>query len=180
VVHTTFEFRLEGGKVFHIGYLPPGERGGLTVTHVPDFCRPPQFPASVCEGGKGTWYIGALDEHARRSILTDSQRGCRSLELSDARPGVGIVSLSDYRVPFNLDVYLSTREISAGGLSLCEDWMRIVKAAKDDLNVEALLRLDLGEVTPQEIECFSTGRNLASSDIELVVQPRLVQWSRDD
>ena len=112
--------------------------------------------------------------------MADARKGCRPIVLTDATPGVGLVSLHSGRQPFILDIRLSAREISADGPSVYEDWLGIVRAAKDDLNAEALLRLDFGEATAQEIDRFEAGGIFATTNIELTVRPRLVQWSRDD
>jgi hypothetical protein len=71
-------------------------------------------------------------------------------------------------------------EFSRTGLSIYEDWIGILKANKDDLNKEVVLRMEFGVVTPAEIDGFREQKSLVTKDIELQVRPRSIQWAHDD
>jgi hypothetical protein len=103
---------------------------------------------------------------------------CRRVEITDRTPGVGLISLAGDAT--HVDVYLSTTEFSGAGVSICEDWIDILTANKDDPAKEVLLRMEFGAVTPEEIEGFRQYKWLATKDIELQVRPRPIQWARDD
>jgi hypothetical protein len=172
-----YEIRMEGGKVFHIGYLT-GLLGELSVVQAPEFCSGPGFLSSVREGGHGVWNVRPIDDQARRHTFVDDRSLCRRIEMTDRTPGVGLISLAGGKT--HVDVYLSTTEFSGAGVSIYEDWIDILKANKDDLAKEVLLRMEFGAVTPVEIEGFRDHKCLATKDIELQVRPRPIQWARDD
>ena len=77
---------------------------------------------------------------------------------------------------------LPADNIGSTGLSTFEDWLRILRATKDDLNQEALLRLDFApdRLQASDIGAFKIGKRLATTDVALEVRPRLVQWKSVD
>jgi hypothetical protein len=170
-----YEIRLGGGKVFHIGYLT-GILGGLTIAQSPDFTRVGDFPPCARAGwGKGVWNVKAIDEHAIDTNFANSGRPLRPVSVSERAPGIGFIGLDGDR-SVHADVYLSTRIRAANGLSVCEDWTKIVSEAKDDPHRDVLLRMNFGTVTPEEIESFKTGKPLWTVDLDLDVRPRAVPF----
>ncbi len=57
-----------------------------------------------------------------------------------------------------------------------------MKEAKDDLNTEILLRLNLSAATLRDfdIDGFAAGKRLGTTDLELEIRPSAIQFSRDD
>jgi hypothetical protein len=167
-----YEFRLGGGKVFHIGYLT-GILGGLTIVKAPEFAHAGDFPAVGREGGGGVWNVKAIDAHAFETNFANNSRPLRPVAVSEQTPGIAFVQL--HADSAHVDVYLSTRIRAANGLSVCEDWTRIVSEAKDDPARDVLLVTRFAALTPEEIESFtSRAKPLATTDIELYVRPALV------
>jgi hypothetical protein len=78
-----------------------------------------------------------------------------------------------------MSVFLSPAE---NGASVFEDWNRLVSEAKDDLNKEILLRLNLAAATLRDfdIDGFNAGERLGTTDIELEIRPSAIQFSGDD
>jgi hypothetical protein len=81
----------------------------------------------------------------------------------------------------DVEVCLSDREADDGASAL-EEWVGIVKDAKDDLNKEVLLRLNLPEsaLRDLDIEGFKSGKLLGTTDIELEVRRSAIQFAPDD
>jgi hypothetical protein len=175
-----YEIRLGGGKVFHIGFLT-GILGRLTIMKAPDFARAADFPDYAREGGgKGVWNLKAIDEHALATDFANSGPRCRPLALTERTPGVGFIVLNSGDRSVHVDVYLSTREFAANGLSVHEDWTQIVQEAKDDPHRDVLLAMNFGAVTADEIEGFKSGKALTTTDVDLHVRPRAHPFARDE
>jgi hypothetical protein len=79
----------------------------------------------------------------------------------------------------NVDVCLSTAA-NASGVSVFDDWNRIAKETKDDVNREMLLRLNLENMRDFDLDAFKSGKRLGTTDIALEVRPGAIQFSRDD
>jgi hypothetical protein len=177
----TYEIRLGGGKVFHIGYLT-GILGRLTVMKAPDFAQADDFPhyARAGWGERGTWNLRPIDDYARDVTFKTARLLCRPVAVTERTPGIGFLSIEDGDGSVHVDVYLSTREFSANGLSVYEDWTRIVAEAKDDPHRDVLLAMNFGAVTAEEVEAFKAGKALTTTDIGLTVRPRASPFPRDD
>jgi len=105
--------------------------------------------------------------------------------VTDATPGAGFISidrLADQRKEVRVDICLSVTRAVEDGASVFDDWNRIVREAKHDLNKEVLLRLNLAAATMRDfdIDGFKAGKRLGTTDIELEVRPSAIQFSRDD
>jgi hypothetical protein len=175
-----YEIRLGGGKVFHIGYLT-GILGGLMIAKAPEFTDADGFPPFARAGwGTGVWNVKAIDEHAIATNFVNSGRPLRPVNVLERTPGIGFISLHESQRSVSVDVYLSARIRAANGLSVCEDWTRIVNEAKDDRWRDVLLRMRFAAVTAEEIESFKSGKPLATTDIELSVRPREIRFPEDD
>jgi hypothetical protein len=165
-----FEIRLEGGKVFHMGYLT-GLLGRLTIIRAPDFCRAPDFPSCVQDGGRGSWNVRPIDDYATTVVFGNESRLRQRIEVTARTPGAGLIYFSrDAQV----DVYLSVTEFAESGLSIYEDWIAILKATKDDPSNLVLLSMEFGAVTPAEINHFREEGMLVTKDIELNVRPQSI------
>jgi hypothetical protein len=165
-----FEIRLEGGNVFHMGYLT-GLLGRLMIIRAPDFCRIPDFPGCIQYGGRGTWNVRPIDEYALGTVFGNQRQLCRRVDVTARTPGAGLIYFSS---DAQVDVYLSVTEFAASGLSVYEDWIAILKANKDDPSKMVLLSMEFGTVTPEEINHFRDQGMLATKDIELNVRPMAI------
>jgi hypothetical protein len=177
----TYEIRLGGGKVFHIGYLA-GILGRLTVIKAPDFAQADDFPhyARAGWGERGTWNLRPIDDYARDVTFKTARLLCRPVAVTERTPGIGFISIEDGERSVHVDVYLSTREFSASGLSAYEDWTRIVAEAKDDPHRDVLLAMKFGAVAPAEVAAFKSGKALTTTDLDLDVRPRATPFPRED
>jgi hypothetical protein len=177
----TYEIRLGGGKVFHIGFLN-GILGRLTIIKAPDFARADDFPHYAREGWgqRGAWNLRPIDDYAREVTFKTARLLCRPLTVTERTPGIGFISIEESDRSVHVDVYLSTRESAANGLSVYEDWTGIVTEAKDDPHRDVLLAMNFGAVTAGEIEAFKSGKALTTTDIDLNVRPRAVAFARED
>ena len=104
------------------------------------------------------------------------------IDLSGITKGVGFLEANGaYRCVF-VEVSLPTTNFGTTGISTFEDWLRILRATKDDLNQEALLRLNFAQdlIKDSDIAAFKEGKRLATTDVELQVRPRAIQWARED
>ena len=177
----TYEIRLGGGKVFHIGFLN-GILGRLTIMRAPDFARADDFPHYARErwGERGAWNLRPIDDYARDVTFKTARLLCRPVTVTERTPGVGFISIEESDRSVHVDVYLSTREFAANGLSIYEDWTQIVSRAKDDPHRDVLLAMNFGAVTAEEIAAFKAGKALTTTDIDLNVRPRAAPFARED
>jgi hypothetical protein len=176
-----FEFRLEGGKSLGFGPPRPGDAGVARLLRAPDFCGTPELARYFDSQAKAQWALSPMDKQARRS-LADEIRFARVVDISGITKGVGSIEVNGGYQQVFVEVCLPTTNIRGTGISTFEDWLRILQATKDDLNQEALLRLNFASDRLQEsdIAAFKAGKRLATTDVELQVRPRAIRWARDD
>jgi hypothetical protein len=178
---SVFDFRLEGG--FTICWGPPRRRdGGMArIMGAPAFCDAPELAPYFAEDAKAQWEIWPIEAAARRDFADES---CfvRIVDVDIVVRGGAFVQLSrdDRRVC--VEVFLSDLYGPSGPPSAFEDWFRILRAVREDLNREArlLLKFPPDRLGPSDIAAFAAGQRLATVDVELSVRPRAIQWSRDD
>ena len=176
-----FELRLEGGVSFGFGPPRPGDGGMAQILRAPDFCRGPELAHYFNEGAKAQWGLSPIDRTARKA-LADEASLARPVDISAITKGIGFIEVSGgYRCVF-VELCLPTTDIRNTGMSTFEDWLRILRDTKDDLNREALLHLNFApdQLQDSDIAAFKVGKRLATTDVELQVRPRVVQWARDD
>jgi hypothetical protein len=96
-------------------------------------------------------------------------------------PGVAFIYVltSSIRDDTRFDVHLADDDGDATKPSTCADWLAIIGKVKDDLNREAILRVRLAGRL-ESYAAFGANGMLATSDIELQVRPRAVQWRGED
>jgi hypothetical protein len=179
--HNVFEMRLEGGKSFGFGPPRPGDSGLARILRAPEFCRHPELARHFHDQAKAQWEVSPMDETARRSF-SDESRLARLVDPRAVTQGIGFIEVSGgYQCVF-VEVSLPTTNFASRGLSTFEDWLRILRATKDDLNQEALLRLNFAQdqMHDSDIAAFRAGKRLATADVELQVRPRAIQWARND
>ena len=70
-----------------------------------------------------------------------------------------------------LELFL-TSALGHDGRSPLDDWAEMLLTARDDSSKEAVLRLSLGNITPEKIACFKSQKKLVTTDITLEVRPR--------
>ena len=99
---------------------------------------------------------------------------------TERTPGIGFISIDESDGSVHVDVYLSTREFSANGVSVYEDWTQIVSEAKDDPHRDVLLRMNVGALAVDEIEKFKSGLALTTTDVDLQVRPRAIPFAPGD
>jgi hypothetical protein len=174
-----FEMRLEGGFRLFMSSITPALSGGLVLTRWPAFCPSANVPAGGAEGIGGVWDVWPLDNY-RSNLQRHGKQLCHAVPVTARTPAIGLISFWPGDGTLALDIYLSRTEVLENGLSPFEDWLRILKQAKDDLNKEIMLRAYIGELKKDEIEGFLSQKWLASSDLELEVRPRAIQWPVDD
>jgi hypothetical protein len=78
-----------------------------------------------------------------------------------------------------LELFLAS-ELRQDGSSPLDDWAQMLRTAKDDASKKAVLRLNLANVTPDEIACFKSQKKLVITDLALEVRRRAIEGSRDD
>jgi len=183
-----FELRLQNGtKLFPIGlgwHDIIGEVGTAIVREAPDFCRDPDFADCFASHAKAGWSFWRMGD-AARSYLFARASLCAPVTVTDATPGAGFISidrLADQRREVRVDVCLSVTPAGEDKFSIFDEWNRMVKEAKDDLNKEILLRFNLAVATLRDfdIDGFRAGKRLGTTDIELEIRPSAIQFSRDD
>ncbi len=180
---SSFEIRLEGGNRFFMHLLTPPLRGQLTTLRVPDFFRAADFLRRCEPGVRGVWDLWPIDESASRNYLNDQRLYCRTILITRGTPGVAILSFADDDYAARslwLQIFLSTAEIAESGLSIFEDWLKIIRPVKDDRHSEAVLRLGFADISAPEIERLKGGKSLITTDITLSVQPRAFPLRADD
>jgi hypothetical protein len=120
-----------------------------------------------------------------RTYLLDRASLCAPVTVTEATPGAGFISidhLANQRREVRVDVCLSVTPAGEDNASIFDDWNRRVKEAKDDLNKEILLRFNFAAATFRDfdIDGFTAGKRLGTTDIELEIRPSAIQFSRDD
>jgi hypothetical protein len=180
-VQHVFELRLEGGTSFGFGPPRPGDCGGARILRAPDFCRDPELARYFHEQAKAQWELSPIDKTARQ-LFADETRLARVINTTGLTKGVGFIEANAAYGSVFVELSLPTTNFQSTGISTFEDWLRILRATKDDLNQEALLRLNFAPDQLQEadIAAFKVGKRLATTDVELRVRPRAIQWTRDD
>ena len=178
---SAFDFRLGGGVSFAFGPPRPGDGGIAQILHAPDFCNAPELARYFDPGAKAQWDFAPIDSTARRRFATEVSLE-RVSDIDVVTHGVGFIYFSGgYQCVF-VELCLPTNNTGSSGLSTFDDWLRIVQAAKDDQNREALLRLNFAphQLQVADVAAFKTGNRFATTDIELHVRLRAFQWSRDN
>jgi len=183
-----FELRLQNGsKLYPIGlgwHDVIGEVGTARIRETPGFCRDLDFADCFAAHAKAGWSFWRMGNVARIYLL-DRASLCAPITVTDATPGAGFISiehLADQRNEVRVDICLSVTPAVEGSASVFDDWNRIVREAKDDLNKEVLLRLNLAAAILRDFDRdgFKAGKRLGTTDIELEVRPSAIQFSRDD
>jgi hypothetical protein len=183
-----FELRLQNGnKLYPIGlgwHDVVGEVGTARVRECPGFCRDLSSADVFAAHAKVSWSFWRMGDVARTYLL-DRASLCAPVTVTDATPGAGFISidhLAGHRKELRVDVCLSVTQAAEGGASVFDDWNRIAREAKHDLNKEVLLRLNLAAATLRDfdMEGFEAGKRLGTTDLELEVRPSAIQFSRDD
>ena len=180
--HHVFELRLEGGVSFGFGPPRPGDRGLARMLKAPAFCKAdPDLARYFDELAKAQWDLSPIDGDARRQFA-DESRLAQVIEVTAITKGVGFIEANAAYGCVFVEVCLPTTDFGTAGISTFEDWLRIMRVTKDDLNQEVMLRLSFAQDRLQstDIAAFKFGKRLATTDVELEVRPRAVQWSRDD
>lgn len=174
-----FEIRLEGGKIFHIGRVE-GEVGKATILHEPAFCRRPPLEKNFNDLAHATWHIRSA-RRGELAALLDRPNLCAPPQLTETTRGLAFVYVleSSIRDDTRIDVHLLDDDSGGPKPSTYEDWLAILREVKDDLNREALLRLRL-PAPPASYEGFDQAQVLATTDLELHVRPRAIQWREED
>ena len=183
-----FELRLQNGtKLFPIGlgwHDIIGEVGTATIRDCPGFCRDPETADCFAPHAKVGWNFWRMGDAARRELL-DRASLCAPLTVTDATPGAGFISidhLANQIREVKVDVCLSVTPAGEDKFSIFDEWNRMVREAKHDLNKEILLGLNLAAATLRDfdIDGFRAGKRLGTTDIELEIRPSAIQFSRDD
>jgi hypothetical protein len=175
-----FEMRLIRGKRIFWGPLPRGGSGRVFLTVSPRFCHTAEFPGHCNFGTGGIWDLHPLDERTRKNLLQEYSGTGGTLELKSSTPGIGSISFEQASSMVGVALYLSIIEFDKGGLSAFEDWAQIIRSSVDDTQKDVLLRLKFDHITAEQIDEFTNGRNLISTDLELQVRPRTRQWPGED
>jgi hypothetical protein len=177
-----FEMRLEGGFRMFWSTITPTVCGNLLTMAAPEFCRAADFPGHCGDGTRGIWDLWPIDNAGRPHPLEEADRFCRPLRITDRTRGIALISFlhKDDHGWLWLELFLSRSELERNGRSAFEDWAQILRTTKDDLNKEAVLRLNLGIVTPDEIDGFRSKKKIVTTDLTLEVRPRAVQWRSPD
>ena len=176
-----FEFRLEGGVSVGFGPPRPGDGGMARILGVCNFCRGPELARYFDDNAKAQWSLAPIDIAVRRAFADDA-RLAQVIDISGLSKGVGFIEVNEGYGCVFVELWLPMTNIRRTGMSTFEDWLRLIRATKDDLNREALLRLSFtpDQLRLSDIAAFKSGKRLATTDVELVVRPRVIQWTRDD
>jgi hypothetical protein len=171
-----FEMRLAGGYRMFWSTITPTVCGRLQTTAAPAFCRDADFAGLCGEGTPGIWDLWPIDNPARPHPLEEADQMCRPVHLAAQTPRIALISVqpADSNRPawLWLELFASATETGPDGRSALEAWAEILRAAKDDPSQDAIVRLDLGAVTPDEIAGFRSHKKLVTTDITLEVRPR--------
>lgn len=177
-----FRLRLQGGgKLVAFGLVwreVIGEGGITRILEAPAFCREPDCARYFTENAKAVWSFWRMGDEARRHLL-DRKKLCAPVAWTDTTLGAGFVSILSDINQVNIEVCLSTTECEAG-ISVFDDWNRIAKDAKNDVNREMLLHLNLGDIRDIDLDAFKAGKSLGTTDIALEVRPSMIQFMPDD
>jgi hypothetical protein len=151
------------------------------MLRAPDFCRDPELVRYFKEGARAQWGLLPIDKTARLAFA-DTASLVRPVDTDAMLSGIGFIEVSGGYGCVFVELCLPTTNIQNTGISTFEDWLRIVRATKNDLNQEAVLRLSFAadQLQQSDIASFKAGKRLATTDVELQVRPRMVQWARDD
>jgi hypothetical protein len=179
-----FELRLQGGgKLFAYGLVWADTIlafGIARIREVPSFCRDDDYANFFTEHAKSFWAFWRMGEVARTHLL-DRRNLCNAVTWAEQTRGAGFISIDRNAGSVDVEVCLSDREADDGSSAL-EEWVGIVQHAKDDLNQEVLLRLNLAEsaLRDLDIDGFKAGKRLGTTDIELEVRRSAIQFASDD
>jgi hypothetical protein len=177
------EVRLEGGYRMFWTTITPKECGRLQTLSAPALCSDTDFPGFCSAGARGIWDLWPIKNPARPHPLEDADRLCRPIKITEQTQRLALVSFvhKDGRSPEYLwiELFLAS-EPGPDGRSPLDDWAQVVRATKDDASKEVVLRLNLRNVTPDEIACFKSQKKLVATDLALEVRPRANQDSRSD
>jgi hypothetical protein len=152
------------------------------MLRAPDFCKAdPGLARYFDEQAKVQWNLSPIDGNACR-LFADESRLARAIDVAAVTIGIGFVEANaTYGCAF-VELCLPTTDFRSTGISTFEDWLRILRATKDDLNQEAILGLHFHQdrLQDSDLAAFKFGKRLATTDVELRVRPRVIQWTRDD
>ena len=174
-----FEMRLEGGYRMFWSTITPSVCGRLQTLATTEFCRAADFPGHCGEGTRGIWDLWPIDNPARPHPLEEADQICRPVQIAARTPRVALISFQHAygNSPEHLwlELFLSASELGQNGRSALEDWVEVLRTTKDDPNKEAVLRLNLGVVTADEIAWFKSQKKLVTTDLTLEIRPRAGQ-----
>jgi hypothetical protein len=170
-----FTMRLGDGYRMFWSTITPTECGRLQTLSVPEFCHGVDFPGTCGEGTRGIWDLWPIINPLRPHPLEDADRLCRPIRVPEQTPQIALISFlhKDERSAeaLWLEVFLAS-EPGEGGRSPLGDWTERLQATKNDPSQEAVVRLNLGDVAPDEIACFKSQKKLFTTDISLEIRPR--------
>jgi hypothetical protein len=170
-----FTLRLEGGYRMFWSTITPTECGRLQTLAVPAFCSDADFPGLCGEGTRGIWDLWPIKNPARPHPLEDTDRLCRPITITEQTQRLALVSFlhkeGNSRECIWVELFLAGA-LGPDSRSPLDDWARILRAAKDDASQEAVLRLNLGNVTPNEVAGFKSQKKLVVADLALELRPR--------
>ena len=170
-----FALRLEGGYRMFWSTITPTACGRLQTLSVPAFCSGTDFPGLCGEGTRGIWDLWPIKNPARPHPLEDADRLCRPITITEQTQRLALVSFlhQDGRSQeyIWIEVFL-TGEPGPDGRSPLDDWAQMLRAAKDDASQEVVLRLNLGNITPNDIAGFKSQKKLVATDLALEVRLR--------
>ena len=169
-----FEMRLQGGFRMFWSTITPTVCGHLHTIAAPGFCRDVGLLRHCGDRMPGIWDLWPIDNPSRPHPFDESDRLCRPVNLTGRTPGIALISFQQEHGPGSLwvELFLSATEPGHNGRSVFEDWAEILSTAKDDIYKDAVLRLNAGIVTPDEIAGFKSQKKLVTADLTLEVRPR--------
>ena len=170
-----FEMRLQGGHRMFWSTITPTVCGRLNIIAAPEYCRDIGFLRHCGDGTPGIWDLWPIDDMLRPHPFAESDRLCRPINFTGRTPGIALISFQqDDHGPgwLWLELFLSTTEPGHNGRSVFQDWAELLRTAKDDIYKEAILRLNAGIVTPNEIAGFKAQKKLFTADLTLEIRSR--------